>query len=140
MSDSSRSRRTDARLLLLVPCAFLAVAAGTAYGGAPPGAQTAPPKNRAKPTIVGDLRVGETVTASPGAWRGRDPITFEYQWISCTRRVSNCRSIRGATQSSYWLRRRDLGRRLIVSVTASNPDGGASAQSNASAVIGPRAG
>ena len=136
MNDSSSFRRTDARLLLLAACAcWVLLAAVVAYGAPGPGTQTAPPKNRSQPTIVGDLREGETVTASPGAWRGTQPIEFAFKWVSCTRRVSNCGSIPGATQRKYEVRSRDVGRRLIVSVTASNRDGGSSAESDASAVI-----
>jgi hypothetical protein len=140
VSDSpiSQLTRPGVRLVpraALVLGALLMLTAFAGVGAYYPKSQTAPPKNRSKPIIAGDLREGETLTVSPGSWRGAKPMRFVYQWVSCTPRVSNCGSIRGAFGRRYELHSRDVGRRLIVSVTASNRDGGSSAQSDATAVV-----
>ena len=120
-----------------VGAALAAVAATfTAVGAA---ATPAPPRNTSLPTISGTARVDETLTASPGAWRGDRPMSFSYQWVRCSRTVSNCANVAGATSNRYALTSRDLNRRLIVSVTARNAAGGGSAQSRASDVVARRA-
>jgi hypothetical protein len=118
--------------------AALAAAAATftAVGAA---ATPAPPRNTSPPTISGPTRVGETLTASPGEWRGDRPMTFGYQWIRCSRQMSNCRRVSRATGNRYRLTSSDLGRRLLVVVTARNAAGSGTAQSGATGVIGPRA-
>jgi hypothetical protein len=108
----------------------------TAVGAA--STQATPPRNTSLPAISGDLRVGETLGASPGTWSGDRPMSFAYQWVRCSRSVSNCANIAGATGNRYRLTSRDRDRRLIVSVTARNGAGGASAQSRATSPVGPR--
>lgn len=117
-----------------------AVAVGaifTAVGAA--STQATPPRSTALPSISGAMRVGETLTASPGRWRGDRPMSFTYQWVRCSRIVSNCSNVAGATGTRYTLTSSDLNRRLIVSVTARNAAGGASAQSRATPVVRRRA-
>ena len=97
------------------------------------------PRNTSLPAISGVMRVGETLTASPGTWSGDRPMSFGYQWVRCSQAVSNCANVAGATGSRYTLTSRDRNRRLIVSVTARNDDGGAAAQSRATPAIGARA-
>lgn len=97
--------------------------------------QATPPSNTSPPRIDGVTRVGETLTASPGAWRGDRPVTFGYQWIRCSRAMSNCRNVSGATGTRYRLSSSDVGRRLLVLVTARNAAGTGSAQSGATAPI-----
>jgi hypothetical protein len=109
----------------------------TAVGAA--STQATPPRNTSLPTISGVQRVGETLSASPGTWRGDRPMSFSYRWVRCSRSVSNCANIGGATGSRYRLTSSDRGRRLIVSVTARNAAGGANAQSRTTNPIGPRA-
>lgn len=113
-------------------CAATFVAAGSA------SVQQTPPRNTSLPAISGTTRVGETLTASPGTWRGDRPMSFSYQWVRCSRAVSNCANVAGATGNRYTLTSRDLGRRLIVSVTARNAAGGASAQSRATSAVARR--
>jgi hypothetical protein len=115
----------------------IAAATFTAVGAA--STQATPPRNTSLPTISGERRVGETLTASPGTWRGDRPLSFTYQWVRCSASVSNCINVGGGTSNRYALTSRDRGRRLIVSVTARNAAGGSSAQSRATGVIAPRA-
>ena len=122
----------------LVGAAFALVAATYTAAGAA-STQATPPRNTSLPAISGTARVGETLTASPGTWAGDRPMSFSYQWVRCSRAVSNCANVAGATTNRYALTSRDRDRRLIVSVTARNAAGGGSAQSRASSVVAPRA-
>jgi hypothetical protein len=130
------SRLSRPLLVALAPAATAVLALGALAAGA--AAPAAPPANTAKPAISGTARDGETLTASPGTWSGA-PTSYSYQWIRCSATVSNCNPINGATGRTYNLTASDVGRRLIVSVTARNADGANSAQSNATAVVAARA-
>jgi len=110
-------------------------ATATSDPTAPVGAAS-PPVSTAPPTIAGTARSGSTLTASNGAWSGSEPIAYTYQWRRCTtRRESSCTPIDGATQQSYTAAAADVGQRLRVSVTASNPAGQATAGSASTAIV-----
>lgn len=66
------------------------------------------------PSISGDPRVGETLTASPGTW-GPAPVTLAYQWYA------DDEVIDGATGATYTVRAGDLGTQLKVSVRGTKP-------------------
>ena len=102
-------------------------------------AASQPPARTAEPRITGTVRVGSTLTATPGQW-SNNPTSFAYQWVRCPTTGGNaegtdCGAIGGATAQAYQLAAADLGRRLRVRVTASNADGSATAASNATATI-----
>ena len=90
-----------------------------------------PPVNTEPPTISGEAREGQTLTASAGTWTGTGPITYEYEWKSCNAK-SECAETSGAT---YLLTRADVGNKLEVVVTAKNSAGSAHATSAATAVV-----
>ena len=64
----------------------------------------------------------ETLTASPGTWRG-SPTSFSYQWQRCVEATLTCTDISGAAVQSYKVVKPDVGMRLRVHVTATNPFG-----------------
>jgi hypothetical protein len=135
-------RREGLRLATTTSLAGLllvALAAFAGASGAAPTTQAAPPTNTSKPSITGEAREGETLTATTGSWRGDRPISYSFQWIRCSVRISNCNEIRGATRNTYRLTANDVGRRLLVSVTARNSDGDRSASSDPTAQIAQRA-
>jgi hypothetical protein len=107
-----------AALVVAVACAAVAGAAPAALGAA----RAAAPTNGCPPTIEGSLVVGKTVGAGTGCW-GNNPTTFGYQWMRCDSGGANCRSISTATKQSYTLTQSDVGRTLVVLVTASNSAG-----------------
>lgn len=118
------------RDLATAVAASLLTALTVAGGGmAEPTRTQVVPKNERAPTISGSRNVGETLTANPGQWSGTQPITFSYQWVRCNSRLANCRNT-GVRSRSYRLDDDDLGRRLVVVVTASNSDGAANASAN----------
>jgi hypothetical protein len=118
--------------------AVLGLASAAGASELVPVRQAAPPQNTAPPQISGTARVGETLTASNGSWSGTEPLSFSYKWFRCSETVSNCVEIQGATNNTYVLTDADAGRRLLVSVTATNADGSASAQSSATETVAPR--
>jgi hypothetical protein len=67
------------------------------------------------PTITGTAKVGETLTASPGAWTPAS-TTFTYQWLR------GATDIAGATAATYTATAADRGAQLSVRVTGSAPD------------------
>lgn len=129
--------------------------AGTALAGAAaaalliPGsgsarAQTAP-KNTGQPTISGLAVQGSTLTTSNGSWSGTAPITFQYRWLRCDTSGGgvngvNCATISGETRKSYVLTGADVGHRIRSRVIATNKDGTASFNSNATNVVKANAG
>ena len=93
------------------------------------------PASTEPPTVSGTPVTGQTLTASPGTWTGRQPIAFSYQWQRCSSVGGGCTAIGGATAATYALADADLGHTLRVVVTAKNSAGSASRTSVPTAVI-----
>ena len=83
----------------------------------------APPSNLTAPTITGEAKQGETLTADHGSWDG-EPTAYAYSWRRCSIATGGCTST-GGTSSTYTPRAADVGSTMVVVVTASN-EGGAS--------------
>jgi hypothetical protein len=94
-----------------------------------------PPSDTTLPTISGAARVAQTVTASTGAWAGRAPITYTYQWQECNVLGETCLAIAGATESTYTPSAAQVGDTLRVAVTATNVASSATATSEATAAV-----
>lgn len=90
-------------------------------GPVAPGASK--PKNVRRPSVKVRSKAKRRLIVSRGLWSGSSPITYSYQWKSCNSKASKCRSIRGATHLVFNPRRKDVGRRLRVIVTATNAIG-----------------
>lgn len=60
------------------------------------------------PTVAGTVKVGQTLTAKPGAWTSG--TSFTYQWLR------NGAAIRGATKASYTLAAADAGKKVAVTL------------------------
>ncbi len=84
-----------------------------------------PPVNDQRPTLSGNARYGDTLTATKGTWTGTEPISYAYQWRSCDVDGSNCANITGATALTYVLTLAEIGRRVHIQVTATNAYGSA---------------
>jgi hypothetical protein len=94
------------------------------------------PVNTARPSITGDARVGETLTAEDGTWTN-SPTSFAYQWQRCDADGTGCAAISGSTAKTYAVRLLDLGFRLRVEVTAKNAGGAGSALSGLTPIVDP---
>ena len=79
-----------------------------------------------KPTVRGTARVGKTLTAAKGTWT--ESPTFRYQWYACTTAVSaartdvprTCKSIKGATRSTFKLTSKQRNKFVAVRVTGTS--------------------
>jgi hypothetical protein len=94
------------------------------------------PENTGEPRVTGTTVQGETLTTTNGTWTGTAPLTFRYRWLRCDASGGgvngvNCTTIAGETRKTYILSRADVGHRIRSRVIASNADGTASANSNA---------
>ncbi|MGI8478958.1 MAG: hypothetical protein ACR2M2_03735 [Gaiellaceae bacterium] len=100
------------------------------------GSTAAPLTNTARPTITGEARVGQELTASEGTWTG-NPTSFAFQWQRCDVDSLTCAAVIGATGRAYGVRLADLGFRLRVEVTARKDGRSGTAVSNATAIVVP---
>jgi hypothetical protein len=125
------SKRRLAALSATVGALLAAVAISAGAGAAP--TQEAP-RNTSPPTLSGTVREGETLTANPGTWSGDQPITFTFQWFRCNAQLGDCQAIPGAISNQYTLTQQDVGRRMLVNVTATNSAGSGSAQASTDVV------
>lgn len=88
------------------------------------------------PSVIEGIRGTSTVAADQGSWRGTPPLTYTYQWESCTSLgEENCLPISGAEGERFTPPATLSGERLRVVVTASNASGSATATSGASEVV-----
>jgi hypothetical protein len=94
-----------------------------------------PPVNTAMPFPRGAMVVGQVVTAEPGTWTGRQPISYSYRWLRCNSAGGECASIAGGTSRNYRVSSSDVGRKLRFNVTARNSLGSATAISTEGAVV-----
>jgi len=81
------------------------------------------------PTIVGAPQSGKLLAAVPGGWTGGKPIGFLYQWLRCDAAGGGCLPITSATTEKYTPVADDVGHALVVTVTAHDTVGVASASS-----------
>ena len=95
--------------------------------------QGAPPVNAGLPTISGTAQRSLVLSSAPGLWGGLGN-SYAYQWQHSSN-GSSWTDITGATDTSYTLGISDENTTLRVLVTATNPDGSASARSVASATV-----
>lgn len=75
--------------------------------------------NVAVPTVTGTPTPTQTLTASPGDWRGA-PSTYAYQWSRCDSTATTCADIPGATAATYVVTAEDTGSVLRATVVAGN--------------------
>src|SRR6187551_1690320 len=100
------------------------------------GSNAAPLTNTARPTITGEARVGQELTASEGTWTG-NPTSFAFQWQRCDIDAVSCLDVIGATGRTYGVRLADLGFRLRVQVVARKDGRSGTATSSPTAVVQP---
>jgi len=96
----------------------------------------APLNNTSRPSITGEARVGQELTATEGTWTG-NPTSFAFQWQRCNIDSITCLDVTGATGRTYGVRLADLGFRLRVQVTARKDGRSGVATSAPTAVVEP---
>jgi hypothetical protein len=92
-----------------------------------------PPENVDPPTVSGQARVGEALTARNGTWQN-GPTEFRYRWLRCNRLGGSCIQL-AADGQTYRVGQVDVGRTLRVRVTAVNADGTTDARSEPTDVV-----
>lgn len=90
----------------------------------------------AAPTLTGEARVGQTLTAATGRWTG-GPTELTYQWRRCDAVGANCVDIPGATAATYVVQTTDAAATVRVRVQARNPLSLLSVESVQSGVVAP---
>lgn len=102
-----------------------------------------PPKNTARPTILGTPTVGSPVTGTLGSWEGSD-LTYSYKWASCVNSANpytDCKDVLAKTADksglSYTPKDSDVGRLLLFAVYAKNAGGEVEMTSGFSAAVKP---
>ncbi len=95
---------------------------------------SAPPLNTAGPAIAGTAQRSSTLTAVGGTWSGIGN-TYAFQWQRSTDNGGTWTAINAATSSVYTLVLADVGTKVRVLVTATNPDGTLAVASAASALV-----
>lgn len=93
------------------------------------------PASTKQPNPSGTPEDGQTVTVGNGSWSGSTPITFTYQWQSCTAVNPVCTNISGAVGSSLIVGTSQVGSVLRAVVTASNSFGKSSVSSNLTTTV-----
>ncbi|MGO9789017.1 MAG: C1 family peptidase [Solirubrobacteraceae bacterium] len=97
---------------------------------------TGSPINSAVPVATGNLRPGQTLSATTGTWSGTG-ASYAYQWQRSTNNGSTWSPIARAVSSTYVELTADVNASLRVSVTATNSYGSNTAYS---AAVGPVSG
>src|SRR6266487_2496633 len=87
------------------------------------------PVNTSVPTITGQVKVGETVSAEPGTWTSSTgSIDYSYAWQACDAQGDACQPLPYASQSVTRLQA-PVGSTIRVVVTATDATGSATATS-----------
>ena len=92
------------------------------------------PVNTSLPGVRGTATNGSVLTADPGSWTGKQPISFSYRWLRCNTAGGECVSI-GANGSTYRLSSSDVGHKIRFYVTARNSLGSTTVTSGESPIV-----
>jgi YD repeat-containing protein len=95
------------------------------------GCSITPAHNTEAPKISGSPVVGKQLAVSNGSW-SNEPVAYSYQWEECS---SQCTPILGATNANYTPNSNNVGRALVVQVSAVNGGGTVTAASAASRAV-----
>jgi hypothetical protein len=93
------------------------------------------PANTKQPNPSGTATAGQTIKVDDGNWSGSKPITFSYQWQTCSAASRVCTDIGGMTGSSFVIGTSQIGSMLRAAVTATNSSGKNSTFSNLTSAV-----
>jgi hypothetical protein len=123
-------------LRVLVTATSEGAAGGATSSATSPITAAVPPTNTSPPSITGEPKALDTLTATPGTWTGSEPISYDYQWESCTPDSTECEPIASAVSATYTASEGDVGSALRVQVAAMNGAGTITAESYVTEPIG----
>jgi hypothetical protein len=129
-NDGGLARRRGAFALALFAALIAAVTASAA--------RAVVPSNTAPPTVSGNAREGETLSAGNGSWSG-SPTKFAFQWQRCGADGSGCADVAGAQSATYDVAGADVDHTLRVEVTASNTDDQSTSSSKTTGLVSAKA-
>jgi hypothetical protein len=95
----------------------------------------APPVITSAPAVPAGAAIGQSLSASEGAWVGTPTVEAEYSWERCNGAATECEVIQGATSRTYTPSTTDTGHTLRLSVVAKNRVGQAQATSPPTAIV-----
>jgi hypothetical protein len=111
-------------VLLVVVRATLGDAAQEAFSTATRPITPAPgPSSSAPPSISGTAAAGKQLTGATGSWSGSGTISYATQWYRCDAAGAHCKSIHGATGTTYEEVAKDVGQTLAFAVHAGDSAG-----------------
>ena len=113
----------------------LVVAAVAGFADSGTAAQQVKPGIRPCRRSRARRRKGRRSPLARAPWTGTQPITFTYRWRRCDTAGLKCGNIGGATQTTYMLKKADVGETIRIQVTARNSDGSTVATSAQTAVV-----
>jgi hypothetical protein len=87
--------------------------------------------------VTGVPGEGTELTATTGSFTGTGPFSYAYRWQRCEADGSACADIPGATSATYTPGPADVGRALVVVVTATNRGGSTAQASRPSVPVAP---
>ena len=129
------------KLLRIAVKALNTFGALTRFSATSPTVASVPYKNSA-PTISGTAKMGRVMTARTGTFGGSTPMTYAYQWFSCTSRASTglalpigCVAINTPLVEYMTLTGAQVGRYVLIAVTATNDFGSLTQYSATSSAI-----
>lgn len=91
-------------------------------------AKVVTPTQKGVTSISGTARVSKVLTANAGVWAANPKAAISYQWYSCSSQVTSvkttlprgCLKITGAKSKTYTLKSTQVGKYVMVQVSASN--------------------
>ena len=113
---------------------------GTATARGTSAVSAAPPSVIHAPAVTGaayQQDVPLSVVPNSAVWQDTPDTTYAATWRRCDADGTNCQTIGGANATGYTPSRSDVGHALVLAITATNPDGSATAASTPTQVIVP---
>ena len=132
------------KFLRVAETATNAAGASTRYSATTPAVQMPPsaPASLVAPTVPSSIRAGSNATAKAGTFLGTQPMTYTYNWYTCTSAVASsttlaagCSEISGQNLLKYRTTTADRGLYLVFRVTATNGLGTLSVYSASSGAV-----
>jgi hypothetical protein len=93
------------------------------------------PSNTEAPSISGEAKEGQLLTAASGKWTGTEPIIYQYEWLRCNAEGKSCSQAAASELPTYTVVAADVGHKLRVKVRAKNIAGTGEAESEPTAIV-----